>query len=158
MPHRSAFGKNNIGQKLQILAELSRGVFFGQRLSAEIPQTVSKSMNVRTHPGQAEWLWATRSFFAVAQAGRIGRNAGGVMQQSLCSETQSSLAAVVGTIARLLVFVVGLDAGPALAELRFTTSYCQNENRGTTPAKQRAFDRDEKLSLVKLSLLRAYRK
>ena len=46
-------------------------------------------------------------------------------------------------------------AGPALAELRYTTINKQYE---LCMAKQRAFDRDEKLSVVELSLLRAYRK
>jgi len=80
------------------------------------------------------------------------------MQQFVCLETQSSLAALVGMIALLFAFAAALDAVPALAELRLATGYCQNEIRGTTPARQRAFDREEMQSVLKLSLLRTSRK
>jgi predicted secreted Zn-dependent protease len=55
------------------------------------------------------------------------------MQQSLRSQTQPSPAAVVGMIALLFAFAVSLAAGPACAELRYTTSYRQNTIHGATP-------------------------
>lgn len=61
------------------------------------------------------------------------------MQQSLRSETQPSPAAVAGTIALLFAVFVGLGVGPALGELRYTTSYRQNAIRGETPEQLRRY-------------------
>jgi len=61
------------------------------------------------------------------------------MQQPFSPHTPSSPAAVVGMIVLLFLVVVGLGVGSAYAGLRYTTSYRQNEIRGTTPEQLRLF-------------------